>query len=182
MACGITSGIAISCEDLVAVGGVFKNAYVANLDDISTYTLNGEGYIQAINFVGYAGLYKLESRKQAHTGGYEATIQDPGGNKFYTHTVTLKLFPGTPDEDDVIEEILGATALVVILQDNNDNFFLYGKQNGLEQSAGTQNTGAAPASDIGHNLTLTGQEKKIPSRFRDGDFETTKALLESYLV
>jgi hypothetical protein len=181
MACGITSGIDITCDELRKVGGVNKNAYVTNLSDIDSYTIDGSGYITAITFATYKGLYKFESKKQAHSGGYASQSQDPGGNKFYQHDVILKMFSSTPSDDQVLEDLLVADS-VIILETNNKEFKLYGKENGMDVNPQTQNSGQATASDIADSITLIGAEPDMPKRILDTDYATTKALIESYVI
>ena len=181
MSCGINSGLSITCQNLKKVGGVKKAAYLFNIDDLVEYTIDGQGYITALTFAQYKGLYKFQARKQSHSGGYTAVIQDPGGNKFFQHDVTLKAFCETPADDEVLEDLL-VSEVGVILETNNGEFILYGAYNGMEQTAGVQNTGTAPASDIADNLTLTGFEEGKPKRVLETDGPSTKAYLESLVV
>ena len=56
----------------------------------------------------------------------------------------------------------------VIVQDQNDNYFLAGFENGCQVTAGTIVTGQAMNDLSGYTLTLTGMEKK-PANFLDSD-------------
>lgn len=180
MSCGISRGLTINCNDLRRVGGVKKRAWWFNLDEV-TYTIDGDGYVTEINFGTYEGLYAINARKQSHSGGSTLVKQEPGGNTFYTHDVILKVFPITPEDDDVIESLAVAEG-GIILETNNNEFILYGAYNGMEQTAGVQNTGQAPASDIATTLTFSGSEQGVPLRILDTNYTTTLALLESYEV
>lgn len=185
MSCGINDGISIVCDDLKRVGGVKKDAFLFNLSDLSTYTFLS-GYVSALNFDVYGGLYQFSSRKQSHSGGFVPQSQDPGGNKFFQHDVLIKMFPGTAAGDDVLEDLL-VSEVGVILETNNREFLLYGQYNGLEQiSGGGQNSGQATASDVGYTINLQGEEQFLPFRLSvDGtgtDYDATKALIESYVL
>lgn len=182
MSCLITDGVGISCDALRRVGGVNKRAYLFNLDDMTSSGEDSNGYVDNIVFTGYKGLYKYISRKQAHSGGYTAQIQAPGGNKFYQHDVILKLFPDDPTEDAALESLLVAS-VGIILEDNNQEFRLYGIQNGMDQSEGAQNTGQEQASDIADTLTFVGNEPDIPKRILvGGSYDNTKAYLDSLVA
>jgi len=181
MACLITDGVGITCDALRRVGGVNKRAYLFNSEEKTDIVTDANGYVIDINFESYDGLYKFTSRKQAHSGGYTAQVQSPGGNKFFNHDVILKLFPEDPTEDAVLESLL-VGCVGVILEDNNQQFFLYGNQNGLDQIDGTQNTGQEQASDIAYSLTLQGQEPEMPKRILITDYETTKNYLDTLVV
>lgn len=181
MSCGITGGLINTCDDLRRVGGINKRAWIFNTSDKSSYTFDGDGYVSAITFNTYGGLYEFKSKKQAHSGGYTSVSQEPGGNKFFQHDVILKLFSSDPTDDAVLEELLVAN-VTVILETNNQEFKIYGGYAGLEESAGVQNSGQADASDIADSITLTGGETRMPLRVFDTDYATTKALLESYVI
>ena len=181
MGCLITDGVGITCDALRRVGGVNKRAYLFNTEEKTDIVVDVSGYVTDINFVAYDGLYKFISRKQAHSGGYAAQVQSPGGNRFFNHDVILKLFPEDPTEDAVLEALLVGN-VGIILEDNNQQFFLYGNQNGLDQLDGTQNSGQEQASDIAYSLTFLGQEPEIPKRILIVDYETTKNYLDTLVV
>lgn len=181
--CIINSGITADCDDLTRIGGVNKRAWVFNLEDQygkPTYTTGVDGYVTAITFPTYSGTYRFETKKNSHTGGY-TLVSAEGGNKFFQHDVTMKLFSTTPTDDDVIKELLVANT-VVILETNNQEFLIYGANNGLEVTEGTQNSGQADNSDTTTNLTFQGAEKTAPLRFFTTDYATTLAALEGYEI
>lgn len=180
--CGITSGISINCDALKRVGGVNKRAYVFNLSNLldDKYTIDGDGYVTAINFDPYGGLYEIVSDKFSHSGGYSAVLNS-GGNTFFQHEVLIKAFSDTPAEDSVIED-LAVADVGVILETNNQEFLLYGGFSGLRLSEGSQNTGAEFGSDITDQITLQGGETSKPLRVLDTDYATTKAYLAGLVL
>ncbi len=182
MACLITAGVGITCAALKRVGGVNKRAYMFNINDLVTspsggYTTDANGYVDSFQFTGYFGLFKYISRKAAHSGGYTAQIQSPGGNKYFQHDCTIKLFSDDPTEDAILETLL-VGCVGIILEDNNQEFRVYGITNGMDQSEGVQNTGQEQSSDIGDALTFVGAEPEIPKRFLVTDYDTTKSYLD----
>ena len=177
----VTSGYEVACGDRVRVGGVRRTAYIFDVSNV-TYTVDGNGYITAISFGTYAGLYKISSTKQSHSGGTTLVDQGTGGNKFFTHDVIIKSFADSPADATAIKNLVASDCTGVILETNNNEFRLYGRTNGLEVTASTQNTGQVDASDTAISLTLTGGEPEIESFVLDTDYETTKALLESYVI
>lgn len=180
--CLVTNGIGINCDDLRRVGGVDKDFYLANHDELVNVGYDSSNYINDINFTAYKGLYKFKSRKQAHSGGYTPQVSGPGGNKYFQHDVTAKLYPATPDEDAILEALLVGT-VVIILETNNDEFILYGLKKGMDQTEGVQNSGTEDNSDVGYNLTFAGAEKEIPKRVLvGGTAEATRNYLETLVV
>jgi len=181
MACGISSGVGITCDALRKVGGVKKTAFTYNIGDLVSKTIDGNGYVTALTFDTYKGLYELQGKKASHSGGYTMVNQSPGGNKFYNHNVLITLFPENPDEDTTIED-LGVSDVAFILESNNKEFFLYGVENGMEQTEGVQTSGQESTTNIGDILTFVGEEQKKPLRILITDYATTKAYIESLVV
>lgn len=182
MPCLITAGAGISCDALKRVGGVNKRAYLFNLEQLATtgqrgFTTDANGYVDSFQFTTYTGLFRYISRKQAHSGGFTAQIQSPGGNKYFQHDVILKLFPDDPTEDTVMDTLL-VSCVGIILEDNNQEFFLYGITNGLDQVEGSQNTGQEQASDIAYSITFAGGQPNVPMRVLITDYDTTKNYLD----
>lgn len=178
--CRVTSGIGAECDDLRRVGGVNKRFFLFNTSDTS-YTVDGSGYVNSLAFSSvYGGLYEFEGKKKSHSGGYTLVTQ-AGGNTFFQHDVIVKLISTTPADDEVIEELAVAN-VGIILETNNKEFVVYGADNGLDMTAGTQNSGQEAASDITDTLTFTGEERKKPRRFLVTDYATTLAYLEARVI
>ena len=182
--CLITNGIVAECEDLRRVGGVNKRFWAFNLNQLDKtvgtngYTIDANGYITAMAFTVYGCLYKFESQQQSHSGGYTAQVQ-AGGNKFFQHDVIAKIFNTTPEDDEVIEELLVAD-IGIILETNNQEFILYGGFNGMRLSEGVQNSGQESGSDTTSTLTFQGQEKDMPKRVYSTDYATTLGVIQGY--
>jgi hypothetical protein len=79
------------------------------------------------------------------------------GSIFYTPEVTFtinKLQVAVRNE----LRLLVRNRVIVIVQDNNNRYWLLGSANGLEATAGTAGTGTAFGDRSGYELTLTGME------------------------
>lgn len=182
--CGIDSGIGVDCSKLRNVGGNNRRLWIANLQNENgniEFTEDASGYLNTVSFPDYEGLYQFVGPKKGHSGGYTAVIQS-GGNKFFQHDVIVKLLPGTPAEDVVIEDLL-VSDVVVFMETNNSQVIVYGADNGMEMSAGVQNTGSEAASDTADTLTFVGEEKKKPRRFLvSGGFQATIDYLDALVI
>jgi hypothetical protein len=152
---------------------------VFNLSGV-TYTTNVNGYITALSFPTYEGLYTFEGKKNSHSSGYQLINQE-GANKFFQHDSVVKLFATTPDDQAVIED-LAVASVGIIVETSNREFVLYGKDNGMDLITLVQNTGAVGASDVSATLTFQGSESEMPKFVLSTDYETTLTLLESYEV
>ena len=180
----MTNGMLISCDDLRRVGGVNKRFWVFNIDTLDTtagengYIIDGAGFVTAITWNVYGGLYKFVGQRKSHSGGWREANAE-GGNRFFNHDVIMKLLNTTPWDDQVIEELLVVDA-GVILETNNKEFIIYGGFNGMSMTEGAQNTGQANEADEASLLTWVGDEFELPKRFFTTDYATTIALLETY--
>lgn len=178
--CRVTGAISANCDALRRVGGVNKRFWVFNTSD-TTFTADGSGYLNSIAFASvYGGLYEFEGKKKSHSGGW-ALVKQSGGNTFFQHDVIAKLISTTPADDEIIEELTVAD-VGIILETNNNEFIVYGKDNGLEMTAGSQNSGQESASDITDTLTFTGEERYKPKRFLVTDYTTTLAYLDARVL
>ena len=175
----ISAGIGVDCSDLRRVGGLNKRIWFFNLSGV-TYTTNVNGYITALSFPTYEGLYTFEGKKNSHSSGYQLINQE-GANKFFQHDSVVKLFATTPDDQSVIED-LAVASVGIIVETSNREFVLYGKDNGMDLITLVQNTGAVGASDVSATLTFQGSESEMPKFVLSTDYETTLTLLESYEV
>lgn len=182
--CLVTNGMLTSCEDLRRVGGAKKRFWVFNLDAVDKtagtqgFTIDASGFVTAITWGVYGGLYEFQGQRKSHSGGYTLANAE-GGNRFFNHDVIVKLLNTAPWDDQVIEE-LAVASVGVILETNNQEFIMYGGFNGMSMTEGVQNTGQEPASDESSVLTFQGDEKELPKRVFTTDYATTLALLEGY--
>ncbi len=182
MACGITSGVGVDCNSLSRIGGLNKRVFAFNIDDLDTpaYTFDASGNIDSVNFA-TGGLYEFRSRKNAHTAGYTANTSGDGGNKYFQHDVILKLFSDSAEDDEVIKQLLVAD-VGLIVETRNKEFKVYGAFDGMDMTAGTQNSGQVDGSDISDTLTFMGGENAPPNRIFLTDYDTTLAYLQGLVV
>ena len=176
--CKITADVDLTCDDLRRLGGLNTRFWMYAPADVTATTEGIEGYIEALTFDTGTNTFTFESPDNSCSAGWEA-VSAEGGNKFFNHTVAIKLITTTPADDAVIEEMLVAK-MAVIVETQNQEFLIYGINNGLKTTEGTQNSGAEDASDTTDSLTLTGGEKLKPKRFFVTDYATTLALLVGY--
>ena len=104
-----------------------------------------------------------------------------GGNKYFQHDATLKLFSTSPADDDVIKDLMTATS-VLIMETNNEEFLILGANNGMDLTEYVQNSGQTDNSDTTDSLTFVGGEKNKPLRFFITDYATTSSTLEGYEI
>ena len=102
-----------------------------------------------------------------NTSSFTQTVNSSieNGTVFYTQTLSLVL--NKPVVADVVELTnLAKGRLAIIVQDNNDNYFVMGHTRGAELSGGTLTTGTAIGDLAGYTLEFTAEEA-IPAPFHD---------------
>lgn len=162
MACSLTlTGRSLPCRD--ALGGV-KNVWIvtsAFTDGLWTYDANVGDVVASAATT--AKDYVSPKNSSSFTQTVNSSIEN--GSIFYTQTLSLVL--NKPVVADVVELTnLAKGRLAIIVQDNNDNYFVIGHTRGAELSGGTLTTGTAIGDLAGYTLEFTAEEA-IPAPFLD---------------
>lgn len=178
--CKISQGVSNGCQDLLRVGGMDKTFWVGYKSDLDTQiSLDQNADINALDFGAYGGLYRFDGQKFSHTFGDELVIAQ-GGNRSYTHTVVVKMLSNSTEDDVTIQNLNLGNDIFIIVQDNNQKFFILGAGNGLSSTADVQNSGQTGDSDTSDTITLSGQERTKKLRFsRGAGYQATLDYLES---
>lgn len=169
MACSLTlTGRSLPCRD--ALGGVKKvwivktaggTANTSFTDDLWTYDA-------AVGDVtGKAGTVAHDYVSPKNTSSFTQTVNASieNGTVFYTQVLSLVL--NKPVVADIIELTnLAKGRLGILVQDNNDNYFVMGHTRGAELSGGSLTTGTALGDLNGYTLEFTAEEA-IPAPFWD---------------
>ena len=162
MACTLTlAGRGTGCKD--ALGGI-KRIYVTewNPDEFSWDEIGGTtaGVVDGLTLVAPVTTVVFYT--------YDMTR----GSGSLTQTITSDLTAGTVYFDQVCSVTFNKTAasdiveisnlvkgrMAVLVQDNNDNWFIMGHKNGVEVSGGTAQTGTAAGDQNGFTIEFSAQE------------------------
>ena len=94
-----------------------------------------------------------------NTSSFTQTVNSSieNGTVFYSQQLTL-VMNNMVDTDIAILENLGKGRLAIVVQDNNDNYFVMGHTNGCFLTGGTAATGAAMGDLNGYTLEFTAEE------------------------
>jgi hypothetical protein len=163
MACDIAAGRIEPCKD--SIGGL-DAIYFVNDGDLTGYTMDSTNtdVIEAV--AGTPSAYKFDLKG---TSTYQEDIVSSreNGTTFFQQvlTVTLKKLDVATHK---AVKLLSYGNPKVIIKDNNGNFFMAGKDFGMDVTGGTVVTGGAMGDLSGYTLVLTGMEK-TPANF----FEAT---------
>jgi len=158
MACAIVSTYALDCKD--AVGGI-KNIYVTELANITAVAENASGFVTAITKSGGSKYYKYALLPRAKNDFTQNIMADPAlGTVAYEQTINTN-FTKLGYVSQLKFQTIIANRCSVIVETKSGQYFLFGKENGVEVSAGSGNSGAAMNEFNGYVLTFTGMEKAL---------------------
>jgi hypothetical protein len=177
--CGIGSGIDYSCLAKRRISGV-KKVWLFNVDLLnSAIDPNGTGYVTGLEFTGYDGLYLFDAGKFSHSANSPINYNADSGSVTFLQNVILRLIADTPAEIATIADLTTATVGAIVLTNNNE-FRIYGAQNGLTATEGdVMPTGRAQGEDNSSTITLTGEEN-LPYRILlKTDYNTTLAYVQA---
>lgn len=169
---GLIQGQVADCAALDKVGGVKPRVWVgqlSQLDEVTPYTEDGDGYIDAINFASASpayGLHKFVSKKEKHNGNTELVVGENVNT--FNQQANLVLYHSTPEHREAIEQLINAEDVFVIFQTQAGQLEVYGITQGLNASAGNGGTGVVLNDSTAFSLTLAGEQLGLPKLFLTG--------------
>jgi len=171
MACDITSGFTLDCND--SNGGIEK-IFIAN-GPVQSIT-EAAGTISAITVGGSAltpsDFFAFEVPRQTSSFTETINVSNENGTVFYDQALTMILNKMEAAKRDQILLLSQNNEMVVVFKDNNDKYFSVGIQRGAYMTAGTSVSGVAYGDRNGYELTFSGMEEQ-PA------FEVTGSIVEA---
>lgn len=179
--CGITQGFNFDCLSLRRVSGI-RRLWAFNVDAVVPIDPNGTDYVTGIQAkTGYAFLYEFESNKFSFQFTHNLVVSD-GGARSFTQTGVLRLFVDSPAEVAALADLAVANVGFIVLTNNNE-FRIYGAENGMTAGDGTTgSTGLAQGENTTDQVTMIGSERLPYRMLLDTDVPTTLALIEALEV
>lgn len=167
MSCDVSLGRLKPCKD--SVGGI-KNIYFVNFGDFGQidYNSTDTDVIDSLDgaAAGLTSAYKYEVH---FSSSFTQNIQSSSENGTTAFEQVLEMTLHRLSKEDHKEiKMLAWGHPHVIVEDQNDNFFVAGLVNGMEVTGGTIVTGQALGDLSGYTLTLTGMER-VPANFLASD-------------
>ena len=165
MACDLTLGRDWQCKEVV--GGI-NNIYFINYGDVPssaiTYDATNTDAIEAVS--GTPSCYKYVV-KEASSFTQNIQSDTSTGTTAFEQVLSLTLKKLTVADHKELK-LLAWGRPHVIIEDNNQNYFMAGLEHGLSVSGGTIVTGTAMSELSGYTLTLSGMER-VPANFLESD-------------
>ena len=155
MSCSLTTGYALGCRN--SVGGI-KNIYIKAFVPSGSVSSNASGQVTGFIPTSTSGSwFEYDLTKATSSMTETVTASSENGTIFYAPEVTFVINKlQTTVRNELL--LLARARVYVIVQDNNDQYWVLGAANGLEMTAGTAGTGTAFGDRSGYELTLSGME------------------------
>ena len=162
--CTLNKGRKEPCKD--AVGGI-QAVYFIDFNTLGTITPDATNSDEIASFAGSPTAYKYTVKGNS---SLEQTVTSSreNGTTFYDQIVNLTFKKLSPESNQELA-LLAVARPHIIVEDNNGNFMLVGKEFGADVNGGTVVTGAAMGDMNGYTLTFQGMEKKPANFINFGD-------------
>jgi len=154
--------ISKACRD--AQPGI-SQIYIANFDDLESVTMNAEDTkITDISGTTASGatsgyFYTVSVNKESSGFVDNSDISIPDGRSIYIPTLDFRVSNMDPTTRSIFKQLSQAT-VVAIFKTVDGRYYLAGRNNGLDMSAGTMATGTARGDFKGLEVTLEGLESE----------------------
>ena len=156
MACTLIGGIVAGCRD--SSGGIKE----IKLKVIQTPAVVSANFTVTSGDVTIASgsrslwyTYYIEKETAGFTDTSSINVQN--GTRFFTPELKIVINKLSPQMRNEVE-VLTQTAVQVAVRDHNDRYWLLGKENGLDTTVATGQTGIARGDRSGYEITFTGKE------------------------
>ena len=150
----LNSGLVQDCRQ--SMGGV-KRFLIAELSSITDVT-EVSGVATAITKSGL--FYEFQPTKTSSTSSSPIEQSVENGQIAFNHTVSMVFSKSEAAKRNALM-VLAQKALVVIAEDRNGNFHLYGWNTGLDFTEGGGELGTAASDLNGYRVTLTGAQPSL---------------------
>ena len=159
MSCSLTSGFLLDCKD--SVGGV-KAIHL--IDFASTgFTVSG-GEVTATT-IASGSVYTYEMPKGVGSMTTTTNVSQENGTVFNQTDVVARLRKLATTKRNELK-LLAQNRVFCVVEDNNANYWLVGKEYGCDITAMTQETGTAMGDNYGYNFTLSAIEAEAPYKLQ----------------
>ena len=159
MACLLTQGFTLDCKD--AVGGI-KSIHLISWSASKFTAASGEVTATTVAS-GSVFTYELPKATGSMTATTNVSVEN--GTTFTQTDVAFKLRRLSTTKRNEMK-LLAQGRCFCIVRNNNDEYFLVGKEYGCDVTAMVANTGTAMGDSNGYEVTLSAIEAEAPYKLQ----------------
>jgi len=158
MACLLTTGIEYECDD--STGGIKPGSFlVTQWENITAYTATA-GEITAITQAGGTSFFKYKLKKEVvdfvSTQNHDPIL----GTQHFETVINAMLFKMSKAKN-VEMKLLASKPTVIIVQDLNDIYHIFGLESGAEKTGGTNQSASGKEYGTMNGYTLGFTDKAV---------------------
>lgn len=153
MPCALTQNYTLDCKD--SSGGITE-VYFIEKGNVSNI-LTSSGVVTGLTKAAGKRFWKYELPKETGSFTHNPTVSSENGTLFFEQNLTIvvnKLSAALNTE----VKLLAQNILVAVVKDNNDKYWMLGKDRGLDMSGSTSGSGTAFGDRSGSSLVFVGKE------------------------
>ena len=153
MPCALTTGYSLDCKD--SAGGITEVYFIeeSNVSSIAT----ASGVVTGLTKASGKRFWKYELPKETGNFTHNPQVSTENGTLFFEQNLTIvvnKLSAAINTE----LKLLAQNILIAVVKDNNNKYWMLGKERGLDMGASESGSGTAFGDRSGYTLNFMGKE------------------------
>lgn len=166
MSCNLASGVSLDCRsNLGGIASVYigsTTGYDITLLGESAGSITGFSFgsgsttVDSVADLTVAPMYEFQQPRQAANLTEAGTFDEANGVAFYESTLTIVVNKLQASNLEALDILGQNTKLVVVIKDNNSNYFTVGNETGAIVSASTSDTGTNFSDRNGITISFLG--------------------------
>lgn len=160
--CTLTTGFTLDCKD--SVGGV-KSIHLVNWAKTG-FSVSAGGEVTATT-VASGSVFTYDMPKATGSMTTTTNVSQENGTVFNQTDIVARLRKLSTAKRNELK-LLAQARVFCIVRDNNDNYWLCGREYGCDITAMTAETGTAMGDNVGYNFTLSAIEAEAPYKLTSG--------------
>lgn len=153
MACALTQGYSLDCKD--SAGGITE-VYFIEKGNVSAI-VSASGVVTGLTKAAGKRFWKYELPKETGSFTHNPTVSTENGTLFFEQNLTIVVNKLSASINTELK-LLAQNILVAVVKDNNNKFWMLGKERGLDMSGSTSGSGTAFGDRSGYSLVFIGKE------------------------
>ena len=153
MPCALTQGYSLDCKD--SAGGITE-VYFIEKGNVSAI-VSASGVVTGLTKASGKRFWKYELPKETGSFTHNPQVSNENGTLFFDQNLTIvvnKLSAAINTE----LKLLAQNIVVAVVKDNNNKYWMLGKERGLDMSGSTSGSGTAFGDRSGYSLVFVGKE------------------------
>ena len=153
MPCALTTGYSLDCKD--SAGGITEVYFIeeANVTAMAT----ASGVVTGLTKASGKRFWKYELPKETGSFTHNPTVSTENGTLFFEQNLTIVVNKLAADINTELK-LLAQNIVIAVVKDNNNKFWMLGKERGLDMSGSTSGSGTAFGDRSGYSLVFVGKE------------------------